>query len=109
MVAFFSVSTEQARSAKLYHQCAAGHLSPAPRAIGMTLMALSLVTAALSSSKVVGGAEMPAFANMSLLYQMPSMPIRNGRPYCLPSTCQISEALPMSATSLLTWSVMSLR
>ena len=79
------------------------------RAIGTTSIALSFVTASLSSSNVVGGAVMPARANMSLLYQMPSMPMRYGSPYCLPSTCQISAALPILPTSSRTWSVMSLR
>src|SRR5688572_23177029 len=107
--AFFKVSTEQARSPKLYHQCAAGHLSPAPTAIGTTLIALSLTTASFSSANVVGGAAMPACVNSCLLYQTPSMPIRYGRPYCLPSTCQMPAALPMLATSALVCSVMSLR
>src|SRR5215218_1125224 len=35
--AFASVAAEHSRTAKLYHQCAAGHLSPAPTAIGVTL------------------------------------------------------------------------
>ena len=87
--AFFSASGEQSRSAKLYHQCAAGHLSPAPTAIGMTSSALSLATRRSARPCVVGGAVMPACVNRSLLYQKPSMPKLNGRPYCLPSTCQM--------------------
>src|SRR5262245_62776377 len=104
-----SASAEHSRTAKLYHQCAAGHLSPAPTAIGVTLAALSLVTAAFSSSSVLGGAVMPACANWSLLYQNPSMPKENGRPYCLPSTAQILATGPMLATSDLAASVMSIR
>src|SRR5690349_16575062 len=75
--AFFTVSAEHAAAAKLYHQWPAGHVSPAQSASGMTLIALSLVTAALRSSSVAGGALMPALVNRSLLYQKPSMPKSN--------------------------------
>src|SRR5690348_18471040 len=107
--AFFNASAEHSRTAKLYHQCPAGHLSPAPRAIGVMLAALSLVTAAFKSSRLAGGAVMPALVNRSLLYQKPSMPKSNGRPYCLPSTDQMLAAGPMLATSALVCAVMSFR
>src|SRR4030095_2561097 len=108
--AAWTASAEQSCNAKLYHQWAAGQLSPAPTAIGATPeTVLSLVISALRSSNVVGGAVMPAWVKTSLLYQKPSTPKLYGRPYCLPSTDQILAAAPMLATSGLTRSVRSLR
>src|SRR6478735_3316428 len=72
--AFVSVSGEQSLRAKLYHQWAAGHLSPAPTEMGTMPADLSVATSSFSSSRVVGGAVIPACANRSLLYQKPSMP-----------------------------------
>jgi hypothetical protein len=107
--ALASAEAGHSRTAKLYHQCPAGHLSPAPRAIGVMLAALSLATSAFSSSSVVGGALIPALLNRSLLYQKPSMAKSHGRPYCLPSTAQMLAAGPMLATSDLVSAVTSLR
>src|SRR5215468_9895882 len=81
--AFASAEAEHSRSAKLYHQCAAGHLSPAPTATGILLTALILAMSAFSSSMVLGVPVMPAWVNMSLLYQKPSTANWYGRPYCL--------------------------
>src|SRR3954451_4478321 len=109
VAASFSTADEHSLSVKLYHQWAAGHLSPAPRATGILLIALILAMSAFSSSIVVGVVVMPAWVNMSLLYQKPSIPNWYGRPYCLPLTDQMLDAAPIAATWSLVWSVMSLR
>ncbi len=82
----FMASAPPSRTIRYEYQKWAGHLSPAPTAIGVMPASFSVCTSASNSSHVAGGASMPAWAKRSLLYQKPTMPALNGTPYCLPST-----------------------
>src|SRR3954470_20942604 len=56
---------------------------------------LSFVMSPMKSGHVRGGAEMPAFANSSLLNQKPTTPTLYGIAYCFPLTCQPAAEPPI--------------
>src|SRR6478735_72969 len=83
---WFIASAPPRRIMRYEYQKWAGHLSPAPTAIGVIPASFRVCTSASSSSQVSGGALIPACAKRSLLYQTPTMLALYGMPYCLPST-----------------------
>jgi hypothetical protein len=76
----FKVGFAAKAGGEVAHKCMPGHLSPSPRAIGVMPAAFSFCTSSRNSVQVAGGASMPAWANRSLLYQKPTMPISHGTP-----------------------------
>ena len=71
---WFIASAPPRRTIRYEYQKWAGHLSPAPTAIGVIPASFSFWTSCSSSSHVAGGAVMPAWVKRSLLYQNPTMP-----------------------------------